>query len=85
MIITLSGTVSHKAEAYAVVETGGLGYQVHMPKTALAAVTVGQAIRLWTHEHIREDARELYGFETQGEHRLFLKLLAISGVGPKMA
>ncbi len=85
MIITIAGTVSHKGESYAVVEASGLGYQVNMPKAALASVRTGQEIRLWTHEYVREDARELYGFGTQGEHRLFLKLLAISGVGPKMA
>lgn len=85
MIITLSGNVSHKAEAYAVIEAQGLGYQVFMPKTALAELKPGHDVRLWTHEYLREDARELYGFRTQGEHRLFLKLLAISGVGPKMA
>jgi len=85
MIITLAGTISHKTDAFIVVETAGVGYQVHMPKTALAAVTVAQPIRLWTHEHIREDARDLYGFATVGEHRLFMKLIGISGVGPKMA
>ncbi|HTK05258.1 MAG TPA: Holliday junction branch migration protein RuvA [Candidatus Eisenbacteria bacterium] len=85
MIITLAGNVSHRAEHYAVVENQGVGYQVFMSKAALAGLKTGAVVRLWTHENVREDARELYGFQTQGEHRLFLKLVAISGIGPKMA
>lgn len=85
MIITLTGNVSFKAEDFAVVETGGIGYQVRFNKHALMTLQIGQAIRIWTHEHIREDARELFGFMHEGEHRVFLKLVAISGVGPKMA
>ncbi len=85
MIITLAGTVTHKNEHFAVVEAYGVGYQVHMHKVALADLRAGEAVRLWTHEHLREDARDLFGFATLPEHRLFLKLVAISGVGPKMA
>ncbi|HTM69059.1 MAG TPA: Holliday junction branch migration protein RuvA [Candidatus Binatia bacterium] len=85
MIITLAGNVTHRAEHYAVVEAAGVGYQVFMSKNALAALKPGADVRFWTHEHLREDARELYGFQTQAEHRLFLKLVAISGIGPKMA
>lgn len=85
MIITLSGKVTHRDANFIVVETAGVGYQVQMPKAALHAFKPGLEARLWTHEHIREDARDLYGFLTEAEHRMFLKLLAISGVGPKMA
>lgn len=85
MIITLAGTVTHKADTFAVVEVQGVGYQVNMHKAAVAALKAGAEVRLWTHEYLREDARELFGFASQPEHRLFLKLLAISGVGPKMA
>ena len=56
-----------------------------MNKPSLGAIKVGADVRLWTHEHIREDARDLYGFLAAAEHRMFLRLVAISGVGPKMA
>lgn len=85
MIITLSGIVAHKGENFAVLEVGGVGYQVFMSAASLAVLPAGEQVRLWTHEYLREDARELYGFAGYAEHRLFRKLLAISGVGPKMA
>ena len=85
MIVTLSGTVASKDVQTAVIEIHGIGYQVYLHKRAMAAVTVGSPARLWTHEYIREDSRDLYSFLNPAEHRLFLKLLAISGVGPKMA
>jgi len=85
MIITLTGKVAHKGEGFAVVEVGGLGYQVFFGKVALLALPLGETVRVWTHEHIREDARDLFGFATAAEHRLFMKLIGISGVGPKMA
>ena len=85
MIITLSGNVAMKDAAYAVIDVGGVGYQVHMNAEALAALPLGSKANLWTHEHIREDARELYGFSSQAEHRLFRRLISVSGIGPKMA
>lgn len=85
MIITLTGTVAHKLEDSAVIEVGGVGYQVHLGKPSLLALRVGSETKLWTHEHVREDARDLFGFLSAGEHGLFLKLVGVSGVGPKMA
>lgn len=85
MIITLTGVIANKAEGAAIIEVGGVGYQVHMNAPTLSKMQTGATAKLWTHEYIREDARELYGFATSGEHRLFRTLLAISGVGPKTA
>ena len=85
MIITLSGTVTYKSEGSAVIEVGGIGYQVSMNGPTLAKLKAGAEAKLWTHEYVREDSRELYGFVTMPEHRLFRTLLAISGVGPKTA
>ena len=45
----------------------------------------GGQVELWTHEYLRDDARELYGFRNEREHKLFLRLIDVSGVGPKMA
>jgi Holliday junction DNA helicase RuvA len=85
MIITIAGTVTHKTDRYLVIEAAGIGYQVQMSRSSLAAVLVGSETRFWTHEHLREDARELYGFLTAGDHDLFLKLIGVTGVGPKAA
>jgi holliday junction DNA helicase RuvA len=85
MIITLSGKVTHKGEDAAVIEAAGVGYQVYLNAAALEHLSVGGTAKFWTHEYLREDARELYGFLTQAELALFAKLLAVSGVGPKMA
>jgi len=85
MIITIAGKITHKGADFAVVETAGIGYQCFVNDAALEKIAVGDAAKLWTHEHIREDARELYGFTGQAELALFQELVAISGVGPKMA
>src|SRR3989344_5657195 len=85
MIITLSGVVREKMDNSAVVEVGGIGYQVYLNAPSLAKLDVDREVRLWTHEYLREDARELWGFLNRSEHKLFRKLLAISGVGPRTA
>jgi Holliday junction DNA helicase RuvA len=85
MIVTLHGTVTARTASSAVIDVHGVGYEVRLNKQGIAGLAVGKEARLWTHEHIREDARELYGFLAAEEHRLFLRLLDVSGVGPKMA
>ncbi len=85
MIITLKGEITYKGAGFVIIEAGGVGYQVHLSSGTLSEMPTGGEIGIWTHEHIREDARELYGFRTEGERRLFLQLLDVSGVGPKMA
>lgn len=85
MILTLSGKITHKSADFVVVEAGGVGYQVFANGRALHELQAGAAVKFWTHEHLREDSRELYGFLTQPELWLFKKLVDISGVGPKMA
>ncbi len=85
MIVTLKGKLALKSSGWAVVETGGVGYQVYLSSGTLAELPGGGDVELWTHEYIREDARDLYGFKNQAERQLFLQLLDVSGVGPKMA
>lgn len=70
----------------AVVSVGGLGLDVHV--SALGAErlpTPGQAVRLWTHLAVREDAWSLYGFPEADERAMFRLLISVSGVGPKVA
>ena len=83
MIITLSGTVTHRGEAFAIVENNGIGYKVSVPERV--ARTLGERIDLFTHEVMREDGRELFGFLSISALELFWKLLNVSGVGPRSA
>lgn len=85
MIISLSGTITHKGKGYAVIETAGLGYQVFMNPRTLAQMEKGQAVRVWTHEHIREDMRDLYGVGSAEEYRMLVTLIDVDGVGPRKA
>lgn len=86
MIAQISGTLVRKDPAGVVVETGGVGYEVLVPVSTLSELPeVGEEVRLFTYQYVREDALALYGFTTQAEQRLFTQLLSVSGIGPKVA
>lgn len=85
MIVTLRGAVTAKFRDWAVVDVSGVGYKVQMPTGSLRALLVGAQVSLWTHEYVREDRRDLYGFSTPEEYGMFLRLIDVSGVGPKTA
>lgn len=69
------------------VETGGVGYEVlcSAPTIADLASSAGAEVAMWIHTHVREDALQLFGFPAKAEKDLFLSLLKVNGVGPKMA
>ena len=75
MIATLTGTIAHKGDDHVVIDVNGVGYQAFMNGPSLAALRTGTETRIWTHEHAREDERDLFGFLSQSELRLFKKLL----------
>lgn len=85
MIAYLSGEVQFKGENFVVVKTGGIGYKVFAPAEVCLKAKVGDAIELYTYQHVREDALQLFGFVRQNELRLFEQLISISGIGPKTA
>jgi holliday junction DNA helicase RuvA len=68
-----------------VLDVGGVGYLVHATPTALRKGESADEITVETYLHVREDAMQLYGFADRGERELFVQLLAVSGVGPKVA
>lgn len=68
-----------------VVDTGTLGYRVRVPTTVLSKTKEGETIALWTHLAVRENAHDLYGFETREELQWFELLLTVSGIGPRSA
>jgi Holliday junction DNA helicase RuvA len=86
MISTLKGTVIDKGENFLVVETGGLGFKIHLPAPLLERWgAMGRQVQLFTHLHLRENEVSLYGFEIKSELTFFQALLGVSGIGPKVA
>ncbi|MCE5312950.1 MAG: Holliday junction branch migration protein RuvA [Nitrospiraceae bacterium] len=86
MIASLRGKLLSKRPDSLVVETGGVGYDLHAPLTLISSLPdEGKDVFLHVHTHVREDAITLYGFGSDAEKRIFTTLLGISGVGPKIA
>lgn len=80
----IRGAVAEKGVNYAVIEAGGVGYRIYTNAFTVAKLKEPEA-KLFTHLHIREDEHTLYGFYTQEEKNMFLRLLNVSGIGPKVA
>ena len=86
VIALLRGTVLEKSPSRLVVDVSGVGYDVLVPLSTFYVVgDRGAAVTLRIHTHVREDALALYGFVTKLEQDLFERLIAINGVGPKLA
>lgn len=86
MIALLCGVLVEKHPNQAIVETGGVGYDVTIPVSTFTHLpNPGAEVRLRIHTHVREDALALYGFLTQDEKGLFEKLIDVSGIGPTLA
>ena len=85
MIALLRGTLIEKSPNQAIVEAGGVGYDVMIPVSTFTGLPdTGAEVRLKIHTHVREDALLLYGFLTTDEKTLFEKLIGVSGIGPKL-
>jgi Holliday junction DNA helicase RuvA len=86
MIARLSGTVLEKHPMRVVVDVGGVGYDVHVPLSSFSAIgEPGTTLALRVHTHVREDALMLFGFTSQTELTVFERLIAVSGIGPRLA
>jgi Holliday junction DNA helicase RuvA len=85
MIATLSGEITQIEDNAVIIETGGVGLRVFVPKPLRERLKAGEAIFLFTHLVIREDDWKLYGFESQADRELFIILLGVDGVGPRTA
>lgn len=86
MIGSIKGKVAELQNEYCLIETpGGVGYRVFMPSANLAALTMGSEVRVHTYTSVREDAILLFGFLQKQYYDLFVLLIGISGVGPKVA
>jgi holliday junction DNA helicase RuvA len=87
MITFLDGKLVTALPTQAIVDVGGVGYEVFIPLSSYDKLpAAGQGIRILTHLHVREDAQILYGFMTAAERDLFRLLVNnVSGIGPKLA
>ncbi|SEA85634.1 Holliday junction branch migration protein RuvA [Pedobacter hartonius] len=78
----IDGRLTFKCPAYVVVETGGIGYHVNISLNTYSALGAGEQCKIYVWLHVKEDAHTLYGFIDEGERRLFLHLISVSGIGP---
>src|SRR3954462_9488469 len=85
MIARLRGTAVARAGERIVLDVGGVGYALAVTPTALRLAESGGEVAPDTYLHVREDALQLYGFGEAAERELFEHLLAVSGIGPKVA
>ena len=85
MIARLRGRPLGAGADSLILDVGGVGYRLRATPTAIRKAEAREEIVLETHLHVREDALQLYGFAAAGERELFEQLLAVSGVGPKVA
>ena len=84
MYAYISGRVAETGTNYIVIDAGGIGYQIFTNTHALSHIDKEKA-KLYTHFVVKEDEQSLYGFLTEQEKDMFIKLIAISGIGPKVA
>jgi Holliday junction DNA helicase RuvA len=85
MIATLKGEITEKSNDTVVLECGGIGYGLYVTFEDFGALEKGSSVKLYVHEHIRENAHDLFGFRSPETKALFEQLLSVNGVGPKMA
>jgi Holliday junction DNA helicase RuvA len=86
MIAHLSGTLLSKQATSAIVDVGGVGYEVSIPVSTFYELgEAGSPVQLRVYTHVSQDAIRLYGFKTVRERELFLQLISVNGVGPGLA
>lgn len=86
MIARLTGRLIHKQPNAVIIDVGGVGYELIVPLSTFYDLgPVGSEVTLRAYTYVREDALQLYGFNTDRERRLFLLLTSVSGIGPKLA
>lgn len=84
MIAYLKGKVLAIQEETAIIDVGGLGYEVYCTASAFSKMSVGFETEVFTYLQMKEDGLTLFGFSSTNEKEVFLKLIAVQGVGPKL-
>jgi Holliday junction DNA helicase RuvA len=82
MYAYIDGKLAFKSPSYVVIDAGGIGYQVNISLNTYSKLGDTERCKLFTWLHVKEDAHTLYGFADEGERRLFLHLISVSGIGP---
>jgi len=86
VIAQISGTLAQKVPGEIVVDVVGVGYQIFIPLNVFYRVPeIGAPVSLQIHTHVRDDALQLFGFQDLAEKQIFLLLISVSGIGPKLA
>lgn len=86
MIAHITGKLIQKQPNSVIVDVGGVGYELTVPLSTFYDLGEdGAVVSLRVHTHVREDALQLFGFRTEREKKLFLMLVSVSGIGPKLA
>jgi holliday junction DNA helicase RuvA len=83
MFGSLRGRIISLHPTSVLLEVGGVGYRVNAAPSTVSKLAIGEEPLIFVHDHVREDARDLYGFLSEDELALFERLINISGVGPK--
>jgi len=85
MIRLLKGIIELQDGPHLLIDVNGVGYHVYATQDLLSRASVGDAVRVFTYTHVREDLLELYGFPSLEDLKLFEQFLSVSGIGPKTA
>jgi Holliday junction DNA helicase RuvA len=85
MIALVRGTLAYKSIDHVIIDVGGVGYRLFIPLSTFYSLPEAGELSLFTHTHVREDSLLLYGFLSLEEKDLFVILIGISGIGPKLA
>lgn len=81
----IKGTIEYKGENYLVIDNNGIGYRLNVSSNCLSNLNSSQLIKVYTHLAVKEDDMSLFGFYSLEEKDMFMKLITINGVGPKLA
>lgn len=82
MYAYIDGKLAFKSPAYVVIDAGGVGYHINISLNTFSKLGDSERCKLYVWQHVKEDAHTLYGFADEGEKRLFLHLISVSGIGP---
>jgi Holliday junction DNA helicase RuvA len=86
MIAHLRGSLQSKSPRYLILDVNGVGYEVTVPLTTFYELPdLGSTVSFHIHTHVRENALQLYGFRTPQEKELFVRLMGVNGIGPRLA
>jgi Holliday junction DNA helicase RuvA len=85
MIASLNGEVNEKISGQVVIDVGGVGYGLYVTAEDFGHVKIGETTKVYIYEYIREQAHDLFGFLSRETQSVFEQLIAVNGIGPKMA